>query len=186
VKKCIVLSVLFWVSVAMGGEPSKLWGVGGELWEAGGRLPDFSYAGYRRGEAPLPERPVNLRASDFGVVGDGVADDTAALQRALNAAGAGGGKVLSLGPGRYRISDWLTIQASGVVLRGAGSGETVLVMDTPLNDIHPNWGSTTSGLPTSNYSWSGGYLRVTGKSPSDELAQVVGVSKRGERAEWWC
>ncbi|MHC4995413.1 MAG: glycosyl hydrolase family 28-related protein [Planctomycetota bacterium] len=166
------------VGVTANAQTSDLWGHRGELWRDGGRLPDFSYAGYRRGEADLPERPAQLNARDFGAVGDGKADDTAAIQKALDAAA---GKTLLLPAGRYKISDWLTIRASGTVLRGAGSQKTVLVFHTPLNNIHPNWGATTSGLRTSNYSWSGGYLRVSGRPPSELLGRVAGVSRRGDR-----
>ena len=35
-------------------ETSELWGTNGELWNPGGRLPDFSYAGYHCGEAAIP------------------------------------------------------------------------------------------------------------------------------------
>lgn len=42
---------------------------------------------------------------DFGLVGDGVADDSAALQRAVEAAFAGGdAKLVTLPPGRYRVT----------------------------------------------------------------------------------
>src|SRR4051812_38538364 len=34
-----------------GSQLSSLWGVSGEAWTAAGRLPDFSYAGYRAAEA---------------------------------------------------------------------------------------------------------------------------------------
>ena len=33
---------------------SLLWGRDGERWQPDSRLPDFSYAGYYRGEKPLP------------------------------------------------------------------------------------------------------------------------------------
>ncbi|GBF97582.1 hypothetical protein Rsub_10718 [Raphidocelis subcapitata] len=45
-------------------QPSKLFGCEGELWTAGGRLGyEWSWAGYRQGQEPLPELPtsVNLR-----------------------------------------------------------------------------------------------------------------------------
>lgn len=52
-----------------------------------------------------------------GVVGDGVADDTAAIQAALGAAGKSGGEVF-LPPGQYRIAGSLRVP-TGVTLRGS-------------------------------------------------------------------
>ena len=51
---------------AIGAETSRLWGLTGERWEADGRLPDYSYAGYHRGERPLPERRADVSVKDFG------------------------------------------------------------------------------------------------------------------------
>ena len=52
-----------------------------------------------------------------GVVGDGVADDTAAIQAALDAQGKTGGEVF-LPPGQYRIAGSLRVP-TGVTLRGS-------------------------------------------------------------------
>ena len=56
---------------------------------------------------PPPSRILN--AADFGAVGDGRADDTAALQKALDRTFAGGGTVLMLPPGTYRVTRTLRI-----------------------------------------------------------------------------
>src|SRR5260221_13354026 len=63
---------------------SSLWGEAGEKWQPAGRLPDFSYAGYHAGEAPVPNPRArwNLKR-DFHAVGDGRADDTQALVNAI-------------------------------------------------------------------------------------------------------
>ncbi|HXF07848.1 MAG TPA: glycosyl hydrolase family 28-related protein [Candidatus Acidoferrales bacterium] len=60
------------------------------------------------------ERQVNVR--DFGAVGDGRTDDTAAVQKALDTAGQGGG-VVYFPRGRYQLTDAVTIPR-GVRLRG--------------------------------------------------------------------
>ena len=57
----------------------------------------------------------------FGAAGDGEADDTAAVQRAIDAAKAVGGTAY-LPPGRYRVSSLNLTGCSGLALRGAGTG----------------------------------------------------------------
>ncbi len=164
---------------------SKLWGKGGELWRADSRLPDFSYAGYCRGEREIPNAKADPGfdvVADFGARGDGKADDTDAFRRAIRAAGDAGGKVISVPAGRYVLRDRLEIRARGVVLRGAGSKRSILVMPTPLNEIRPNWGATTSGRRTSNYSWSGGFIVVRGSPSNERLATVDAPAKRGARS----
>ena len=56
-RKCIPLftaaALTTGYSVADEGGYSRLWGERGERWSADSRLPDFSYAGYRRGERQL-------------------------------------------------------------------------------------------------------------------------------------
>lgn len=158
---------------------SALWGRDGERWTPQSRLPDFSYAGYHRGEAPLPTVKPGVDVKSFGVVGDGTADDTTAFQKAIDASK---GKVINIPPGRYKITNFLTIRNSGTVLKGAGADKSVFFFPIPLNTIKPNWGATTTGQRTSNYSWSGGFLQVLGAFHGKLLAQVTAPAKRGDRA----
>jgi hypothetical protein len=81
----------------------------------------------------------SVSVKDFGAVGDGVADDTAAIQAALNA-GSSTGAPVYLPPGTYLISSTLTIQA-GVRFFGAngrltGSAKkTNIVTNSALNPM---------------------------------------------------
>jgi len=100
-------------------------------------LQDFSYAGYRRGEVPIPDvaGPVfDVTAAPFSADPTGATDSTSAIQSAINAAGAAGGGVVYLPAGAYRLSvsgsQALLIDKSGVVLRGAGRDQTFLVNTT--------------------------------------------------------
>lgn len=61
---------------------------------------------------------VNVR--DYGAVGDGVADDTAAIQASLDAASTGG-PVCYVPMGTYRLDGSLTVP-NGVTLKGASGG----------------------------------------------------------------
>ena len=158
---------------------SELFGRSGERWEPGGRLPDFSYAGYHRGEKPLPVLEGSVSVKDFGAIGDGVADDTEAFRHAIEQAH---GKTILIPAGRYKITNVLAIKSTGTCLKGAGPLKTTLVCPVPLNDIRKNWGATTGGRRTSNYSWSGGILRVSGTFQKDALATVTTPCSRGDRA----
>jgi len=68
----------------------------------------------------LSRQPANTTlfvATNYGAVGNGTIDDTAAIQSALNAAGANGGGIVYLPPGRYHTTTSLTVP-EGVELRG--------------------------------------------------------------------
>jgi len=94
----------------------------------GNRVPDFSYAGYMAGEKPIPLAPVKV------IVPLGRDDDaTARIQLAIDyvaslPADKNGlrGAVL-LQKGKYRILGQLRINASGIVLRGSGVNNTILI-----------------------------------------------------------
>ena len=157
---------------------SKLWGRNGELWSPTSRLPDFSYAGCGRGEQPLRALKADVSVKEFGAVGDGKTDDTQAFKKAIEQSP---GKTLLVPAGRYRITDFLYIRHSGTSLLGESPAKSILFFPTPLNTIKPNMGATTTGQPTSNYSWSGGFVYVTGSSSRDMLAEVTAPAKRGRR-----
>ncbi len=99
-------------------------------------IQDFSYAGYRRGEAAIPRLagPV-FDVTTYGADPTGSADSTAAIRAALVAARTAGGGVVSLPPGTFRISniggnEILRISGNGVVLRGSGPDQTFLLNTT--------------------------------------------------------
>ncbi|MFJ3826246.1 glycosyl hydrolase family 28-related protein [Streptomyces nodosus] len=69
----------------------------------------------------------------FGAQGDGVADDTAALQAAVQAAADAGGGTLYIPAGRYRLTTALA-WASGVNAVGAGARATILQTTNQNND----------------------------------------------------
>jgi hypothetical protein len=90
----------------------------------GRRLHDFSYAGYRRGEVPLPEAPpTGADVLDFGADPTGVADSTAAIQGAIDSVDEG---AVLIPAGTYRCEGLLRVERSRVVLRGDGPDRTFL------------------------------------------------------------
>src|SRR5262245_61011587 len=99
----------------------------------GNRIMDFSLAGYQGGGVALPVVPVVV------TVNPSSGDDTATIQAAIdsvsqrtpNSAGIRG--AVLLGPGTFDISGTLSIAASGVVLRGSGSGSGGTVLNLTVS-----------------------------------------------------
>jgi hypothetical protein len=90
----------------------------------GNHIPDFSTAGYGGGGVAIPDVPVRAVLEPMAS-----GDDTARIQSAieelakqpLDASGFRG--ALLLHKGVYRIAGTINLNASGIVLRGEGSGE---------------------------------------------------------------
>ena len=80
-----------------------------------------------RASRPKPDADiVVLDVRDFGAAGDGVADDSAAVQRAQRALPAAGG-VIAFPPGVYAIGGTgIVLMKSSVTFRGAGEAQTIL------------------------------------------------------------
>lgn len=94
--------------------------------EQGNQIPDFSSAGYRAHERPIPAAPVRW------VVLPGEGDDGPRIQAALDQVATREpdehgirGAVLLLA-GTYQVEDQLILRHSGVVLRGQGAKETTI------------------------------------------------------------
>lgn len=65
-----------------------------------------------------------LNVKDYGAVGNGVADDTAAIQTALNAVPTNGG-VVYFPAGNYLITSSLSVTVTGTALQGDGFGSAI-------------------------------------------------------------
>ena len=76
-----------------------------------------------------------VSVKDFGAVGDGVTDDTVAIQNAINAVGLAGGGTVFLPAGVYLTSNTLTISDSGIGLMGAGNTQTTIKGNFANGDI---------------------------------------------------
>jgi parallel beta-helix repeat protein len=76
--------------------------------------------------AILAQRTHMFDARDFGAVGDGVADDTVAVQAALDAAKVAAGGVVLLPQGTYLISAMLRMNGANVTLTGSGRSATII------------------------------------------------------------
>src|SRR5207237_10337810 len=67
----------------------------------------------------------NVRA--YGARGDGIGDDTPALQAAIDAAASTDGGIVLIPTGTYPLSRPLSVTAGGITLAGAGPAATTLL-----------------------------------------------------------
>jgi Pectate lyase superfamily protein len=83
-----------------------------------------------------------VSVKDFGAVGDGSADDTAAVQAACDRVEARGGGWVFFPKGTYKISAGITIDTAGVSICGAGRSVAVIKnASTSGNALSVNLGS---------------------------------------------
>ncbi|MDF1572556.1 MAG: glycosyl hydrolase [Bacteroidales bacterium] len=127
---------------------------------------DFSYAGYRQGSVPLPDRSdnvVDITQPPYNADPTGNMDVTTILQQALDDVGISGGGVVYLPAGTYRIRESsstagadaaLHMKYDNVVLRGAGPDSTFIFHDQDhlrqkdivhVRKAWSNWGDRASG-----------------------------------------
>lgn len=83
----------------------------------------------------VDESTESLDVTTYGAAGDGVTDDTAAIQATIDAVEANGGGQVFLPVGTYLISDTLTIDTSNVALIGEVAGATVIKAADGAEDI---------------------------------------------------
>jgi hypothetical protein len=150
-------------------------------------LPDFSHAGFRGGGIPLPamaEIPVKATVSAGEDIQAGI-DAVSALP--LDSSGYRGAVLLRRG--QHEVTTPLLISASGVVLRGEGSGRgdgTLLVGVGPFeknesgySDGVPIGDPAAGGAPpvhTARSLSSGGLVRIAGETGATEAVGATPVA----------
>lgn len=104
-------------------------------------------AGFPRALAPLV-----YDVKSYGAKGNGVTDDTAAIQAAITACAAAGGGIVFLPPGTYLLDSALSTSGQNVHVRGAGWSAPVagltnpVSLGTPLSVLKPS-----SSFPANTY-----------------------------------
>jgi hypothetical protein len=74
-----------------------------------------------------------VSVKDFGAIGDGVNDDTAVIQAAVTSMSEGG--ILYFPPGKYRLTDEITIPPyGGLILQGGGGNDSRFGSPVPSAD----------------------------------------------------
>jgi len=82
---------------------------------------------------------------NYGAVGDGVADDTAAINAAVAEAKAVGGGTIYLSSGTYLVSSTILLSGNNLVLRGAGGDANHNAGTVPPVTTVVRWGGAASG-----------------------------------------
>lgn len=107
------------------------------------KLPSATGSVTRTIESKLAERAT---VKDFGAIGNGIANDTAAIQAAFTWAGANSvGRVLTIPAGRYLLTDSIKVNASNaqMVIKGEGRGVTTFVWSSTSTAHGLSFGDTT-------------------------------------------
>lgn len=149
-------------------------------------IPHNAYAGYRGGRMAIPDVPVVVNLLDFGGVGDGLTDNTAAFGRAIEAAWQAGGGAVLIPAGTYVVQEMIHLNQSGVVLRGAGRDQTTLRFP---NDLNHAIGTFIDGNGNTHWFWQGGLVWM---GPASQLRRDFrlntnheGVNLGVDTGTWW-
>ncbi len=155
---------------------STLWGRQGELWDTEDpdhRLSDFSFAGYRSGEYPIPDVLDRINVRSFGARGNGRTDDSAAFSKAIKAAKPG--QAVFVPNGRYLIDDIIRVTNKGSwVLQGQSKERTILYIKRPGQEVWPQTDWRFKGA----FLWIG---RAADEERGERLARVTDSQARGTR-----
>ncbi|MBN8838509.1 MAG: DUF4955 domain-containing protein [Sphingobacteriia bacterium] len=110
-------------------------------------LPDFSYAGYKNGEKPIPDGKGYkvFNVTDFGAIPDDTISDREAIQTAIRMANMHGSGIVFFPKGRFLVNEENDIpksivsKGSKIIFRGSGSGSggTELYMKNSLPPANP-------------------------------------------------
>ncbi len=119
-------------------------------------VPDVSWAGYHRGNDPLPVPAIVTSVTAHGAVADDGKDDAPAFAKAIAAAAATGGGAVDVPAGTWELDDLVRLSADGVVLRGAGPDKTKLLFRKSLKDRL----SAPLLRGQTQWSWSGGLVWI--------------------------
>ena len=139
-------------------------------------LPDFSYAGYKYSEVPIPK--VNhkvFNVTDYGAIPNDAKSDKYAIIAAIQAAEANGEGIVLFPRGIYRLFtdeddlEPIMIKTSNIVFRGEGQGEkgSVLFFEKHLDLKYPDKRWTTPKM-----------IQVSARGLEEKLTNVIADAKR--------
>jgi hypothetical protein len=105
----------------------------------------------------------SVSVKDFGAVGDGVADDTAAIQAFFNFLSGGGNGTIPAGTYKITSPLTLTIAPGGFSIQGAGANATIFTTAATFSSTSPVLSVVTAGTPT-GFSLGGFAVQNAGSS----------------------
>ena len=114
---------------------------------------------------PAATRFYNVKHAPYLAAGNGIADDTAAIQSALNAAGDAGGGTVFLPAGRYKIAGTLSVP-TGVELRGVNETLNVYTLGSRL-EVYSGKGNS-EGTPAVTLGQDAGIRAVSFYYPEQD------------------
>ena len=101
-----------------------------------------------------------VNVKDFGAVGDGIADDTAAIQAAINAANTVGGKSVFFPAGDYSVTSTITSSSTKqLLIYGEGLYRSRIIWNSPTPGIC--WNAGVWGLDAQDIQIRGGSVSPT-------------------------
>jgi len=116
---------------------------------------------------------------DFGAVGDGVADDTAAIQAAVNAAQTANGATVSIPQGTYKISAPISI-VSPVSIIGMAGGTVIapnFATGSVFQIVPPSAWPSNYGVTIANLNFIASVVRTSGAYLSSNNGYYVTVTR---------
>jgi hypothetical protein len=139
-------------------------------------LPDFSYAGYKYSEQPIPK--VNhkvFNVVNYGAIPDDTKSDKEAIENTIKAAKKNGSGIVFFPKGKYYLftadddMQPIKINASNIVFRGEGQGEdgSILFFQNNLEPKDPKKLWTTPKM-----------IQVSAKGSNKKIANVIADAKR--------
>ncbi|GAA4232828.1 hypothetical protein GCM10022291_08420 [Postechiella marina] len=137
-------------------------------------LPDFSYAGYKYSEEPIPVVGYKIfDVTNFGAIPNDQKSDKTAINLAIKSASEHGEGVIYFPKGKYFINtenddnSLITIESSKIVFRGEDQANTVLFFDRDLPPLNPDQ------LWTCPFA-----IKVTTKAKDKFISNITSNSKR--------
>jgi len=113
----------------------------------------------------------NINVRDYGAKGDGKADDTAAIQKALDAAGGDRGGVVEIPKGMYRVEDHLVVPP-GVCLSGQWQAPHHANTEQGTVVLATGWAGKEDGPALINLQQSSAVKGITVFYPDQDPAAV--------------